>query len=56
MEITESKKLSALVKPEIDTENNKENKKRIIVIMIALIQTVMMTYQRVFHPQSEKKN
>ena len=26
MEITESKKLSALVKPEIDIENDKENK------------------------------
>ena len=46
--------MSALVKPEIDIEmTNKTN--RIIVIMIALIKTVMMTYQGVFHPQAEKK-
>ena len=52
--------MSALVKPEIDIENDKEKKtnykmtkkrKRITVIMNALIITVMMTHQRIFHPQ-----
>ena len=42
--------MSALVKPEIDIEMTNKTK-RIIVIMIALIKTVMMTHQRVFHPQ-----